>query len=644
MATVAFDYLYFTEGIIISVTSHRSTSYLLCLSALLTGAMGDAYALGVGNIRVQSALGQQLRAQLDVTGNDAQDIDVGCFRATVESAEGILLSTVDLRVSQQGGIKFLNLSTRKNIFEPAVKVILNISCDAQLHREYLILLDPTELAPSYIKLPIAGTELDRTSVARRVIAEDPSSAVQKQAANQRRSISTDNTTVALSQIKKEKIANKSANVTRPRDALKLAGEVDVRPSGLKLESVLSAENTNTNAERSAELRLAQAQFAALLRGEAAPASAPQKTVAAEPKNQLSEQESVQLKRQILRAKASMEELRESSVPKEWFYALLALILGAVAVVGLLISYIRRSHKKTSSTWWEQKEAKPVVESRPNIEELVNSVQASYGNTGNRETLSATVAGGTNGNVSQSIAPNLKPVGERSLGNMDAPSIFGRNYTPSLEDTNSSTFNFFSTKTNSVKVEEISDVTQEAEFWMSVNDPERAIEILEPQAELDHPDSPVPWLYLLDLYRVVGNKEKYDPLRDRFVVFFNANVPEFEVDPATLPSRHLDDFEHLSKKICSLWNTNDILPFLESLLIDDRDGKRMGFELPVYRDILLLISIANELERQKTLSGAGRGWNAVLPPQAVTEALPPVADDGNMINFETIEFPKKSDVS
>jgi hypothetical protein len=37
-----------------------------------------------------------------------------------------------------------------------------------------------------------------------------------------------------------------------------------------------------------------------------------------------------------------------------------------------------------------------------------------------------------------------------------------------------------------------------------------------------------------------------------------------------------------------------LPFLESLLVDDRDGKRMGFELPVYRDILLLISVANEL--------------------------------------------------
>ena len=196
----------------------------------------------------------------------------------------------------------------------------------------------------------------------------------------------------------------------------------------------------------------------------------------------------------------------------------------------------------------------------------------------------------------------------------------------------------------MKVEEISDVTQEAEFWMSVNDPERAIEILEPQAELDQPDSPVPWLYLLDLYRVVGNKEKYDPLRDRFVVFFNANVPEFEVDPATLPSRHLDDFEHLSKKICSMWNSNEILPFLESLLIDDRDGKRMGFELPVYRDILLLISIANELERQKTSGGGARVWENASTTPVATNAPVMLEEDSNVINFETIDFQNKPDLA
>ena len=608
--------------------------------------MGNAHALGVGSIRVQSALGQQLKAQLDVTGVDPQDIDLGCFRANVESTEGLFLSTVDLRISQQGNAKFLTLTTRKNIDEPAVKVVLNVSCDVQMHREYLVLLDPPELAPSYKKMPSAPVLPELDSGARFTSAEVPP-AKQPKAARQHTDsevVHASPARVAATSTKKSNNADKRDKLVSGKDALKLSDETDVLPSGLKLASTLSTETTNSDAERSAQLRLAQAQYAAMMRGESAPASAPQQTAPVEVKSAPTQKETLDLKRQLQREKASIEELKDASVPKEWFYTLLALIVGAVALVGLLVAYIRRVHKKTSSTWWEQKEARPLAEARPNIEELVNSVQASYGTTTNKETAPVSASPSNTAAAAASQVSTHKPAVERSLGNMEAPSVFGRNYTPSLEDTNSSTFNFFSTRTNSVKVEEISDVTQEAEFWMSVNDPERAIEILEPQAELDHPDSPVPWLYLLDLYRVVGNKEKYDPLRDRFVVFFNANVPEFEVDPATLPSRHLDDFEHLSKKICSMWNTNDILPFLESLLIDDRDGKRMGFELPVYRDILLLISIANELERQKTLSGAGKGWDAV-PAHVIAPDITPQADaESNIINFEVIDFPKNNDVA
>ena len=607
--------------------------------------MGDAYALGVGNIRVQSSLGQQLRAQLEVTGVEAQDVDLGCFRASVESAEGVFLSPVDLKLSTQGNVKYLNLFARKNISEPAVRVVLNISCDLQLHREYLILLDPPDISASIPNQIAAMNEVAQApantlpqrvdlpaQISKKIVVKNKSEIV---------AVNADQSTNS----KRLKSTKKMIDMPRTKDALKLSDDADVVPQGLKLESTLSQESDHKNGDRSAELRLAQAQFAAMLRGENAPSSSAAVPVAPDQKNRSTTQETIQLKRQLLQGRTALEDLREASVPKEWFYVLIALILAALGLAGLLVAYIRRIHKKTSSTWWEQKEARPVVETKPNIEELVNSVQASY-------ISSTTVArelpdsGQNSSSAPQSTIAKTKSKTEsqQALGNIDAPSIFGKNYTPSLEDTNSSTFNFFSSRATSVKVEEISDVTQEAEFWMSVNDPERAIEILEPQAELDQPDSPVPWLYLLDLYRVVGNKEKYDPLRDRFVVFFNANVPEFEVDPATLPSRHLDDFEHLSKNICSMWNSNEILPFLESLLIDDRDGKRMGFELPVYRDILLLISIANELERQKTSGGGARVWENASTTPVATNAPVMLEEDSNVINFETIDFQNKPDLA
>ncbi|MFZ6861118.1 type IV pilus assembly protein FimV [Undibacterium sp. Ji67W] len=607
--------------------------------------MDDAHALGMGGLRIQSSLGQQLRAQLDVTGVDLQGIDVGCFRATVESAEGILLSNVDLRIASQGDTKFLLLATRKNIHEPAVKVIVNVSCDVQLQREYMILLDPPEIsgsAPSVV-LP----SLERTATTPKVaqvnnekLAVLPKQLVEKSESKQKTEIVSESVAVKKNN-KKLKSVSKSSESSAVRDSLKLSDEPEPIPQGLKLADAISARADGKASDASAELRLAQAQYAAMMRGEDIPRVAPGKLESVEQKNQLLLKESSQLKHQIQQDKFTIEDLKENSIPKTWFYLLLLLVAGALAVAGVLIAYIKRVHKKTSSTWWEQKEVKQAPDTKLNIEELVNSVQASYGPT------TTSVATDSAESVLRpalgaiSTQSKVKPVNESPLGSLEAPSVFGRNYTPSLEDTNSSTFNFFSSRTNSVKVEEISDVTQEAEFWMSVNDPERAIEILEPQAELDHPESPVPWLYLLDLYRVVGNKDKYDPLRDRFVVFFNANVPEFEIDPATLPVRHLDDFEHLSKKICSMWSTNEILPFLESLLIDDRDGKRMGFELPVYRDILLLISIANELERQKSMGEIDRGRSSFSGAANSGAEHKPHEEDSNVINFETIDFEKKS---
>jgi hypothetical protein len=324
------------------------------------------------------------------------------------------------------------------------------------------------------------------------------------------------------------------------------------------------------------------------------------------------------------------------------------LVGLVTIAALLV-HISRLNKRTEFAWAatlpEPHEAEP---SKNKIEELVDSIQASYGSRA--ASTRPKYAGPANdsalgnsdaGDLQAAAAARLQRAAAAALG---APSVASAQNTPSatparaeplagglpsLEDSNSSnasSFNFFSSRSSSVKVEEISDVTQEAEFWMSVNDPQRAIEILEPQAAIEVPDSPVPWLYLLDLYRVTKNQDKYDALRDRFIMIFNAHIPDFD-EPDTGDGRQLMDFEHLMNRICGMWATNDILPFLQSLLIDDRDGKRMGFELPVYRDILLLISVAHELERMRAAE------------QAPSSSRPAAQPD--TLSFESIEFEKPS---
>lgn len=610
--------------------------------------------MGFSNLTVQSGLGQQLRAQLELTGNDAAEIEQSCFKAKVESADGILLAPVNVTLIQKGNARFLTLVTRKDLLEPAVKIMVDMGCEIQLHREFLILLDPPQFTsvvpPALVSTPksVVNNKENAATGQQAVPAVEKSSRRKAKRNPETSEIVAATVDVPAAKKKPSRQADNKTNtnppqqIAEPKDTLKLSDDLPILSQGLRLSDQLSTREAQSNIE---ELRAAQAQLAAMLRDEK-PAPLSQGKLQGEQQKILSlQQEAQQLKRQSQLDKAALEEARENSFSRNWMMGLGAFIVAGLAIIALLLLYVSRMRKKMHASWWQQKEPAAEPEPKKNIEEIVDSIQASYGPT----TTSALYQVHDDeddkpGNSRPVTAPKKKAGADTDLGKLDTPSVFSKAYVPTLEDSNSSTFNFFSTKGQSVKVEEISDVTQEAEFWISVNDPQRAIEILEPQADVDQPESPVPWLYLLDLYRVTASKEKYDALRDRFIVFFNANIPEFETDPATLPSRQLEDFEHLMNRICQMWSSNDILPFLESLLVDDRDGKRMGFELPVYRDILLLISVANELEKTNAFSGAerNRGW-ANIPGLSVDDETPSAKEteaDSNLINFETIDFPRE----
>ncbi|MES2041827.1 MAG: hypothetical protein V4495_28765, partial [Pseudomonadota bacterium] len=92
-------------------------------------------------------MGQQLRAQLELTGNDAAEIDQSCFKAKIESPDGYALAPVNVTLVQKGSARYLTLVTRSTVLEPAVKIVVNMGCEIQLHREFLILLDPPLSAP-----------------------------------------------------------------------------------------------------------------------------------------------------------------------------------------------------------------------------------------------------------------------------------------------------------------------------------------------------------------------------------------------------------------------------------------------------------------------------------------------------------------
>ncbi len=173
----------------------------------------------------------------------------------------------------------------------------------------------------------------------------------------------------------------------------------------------------------------------------------------------------------------------------------------------------------------------------------------------------------------------------------------------------------------LQVEEISDMMQEAEFWMLLNDPQRAIEILEPCAHVAHPVSPVPWIYLLDLYRVTAQKENYESLAPRLKKVFNANPPAWEQSSEALP-RSLRDYPHVVQKIEEMWEGDEVIAYLENLLLDGREGDRAGFDLAVFREIIHLIGVARNPEVPRR--GDELHFDAPQPRQISQKVTAPAA--------------------
>ena len=606
-----------------------------------------AFALGLGEMRVKSALGQSLLVHTDIVGGENEVINPSCLRARVVTVDGIFITSATITIHQNSKQRALSFSTRQAINEPAVNLIIDINCETQLHREFSILLDPPDvnagslnsnLEDSPFVSPSRSAAKAEVPAAERASQQDSKSVVKKKKPTQvENGMGRDLQQFDNTQKRENKRRNPAA--APARDVLKLSDDIELPlPSqGLRMSDVLSSDAGQRLVENMQELRAAQARMAALLRDEPQTAGTPEPQTDGSKEIASLKQETEQLRKQNLLDKAALAKMQEKPVFDFWLVVLALIAVLAIVIILFLLVYIRRNLSGKNETWWQEEEA--ALSAQPEkIEDVINNLQSSYDK---KMTADASSSGPlSKRNLAAKSEEGSKDAAVEAKASKPVFENSGLPRTPTLEETNSSIFNFFAPRGNSVKVEEISDVTQEAEFWISMNDPQRAIEILSAQEQLEQPDSPVPWLFLLDLYRTVSDREKYNLLRDRFIVFFNANIPEFDTDLSQVPSRQLEDFPHLTQKICDAWGSNGIIPYLESLLVDDREGKRAGFDLPVYRDILMLLGIAHELEKIMANEGPARVSSEVVIKEPEKEVVtdPLDAAEINTIEFETIDFP------
>jgi len=128
----------------------RSALAVAALAAL-SAAPIDALALGVGRLNVQSALGEGMRAEIDLTSLSSEEAatlavriaSAEAYRAAGVDYNAVLSSTQATLARRADGRPYLRVTSDRAVQEPFIEVILELTWSSgRLVREFTLLFDP----------------------------------------------------------------------------------------------------------------------------------------------------------------------------------------------------------------------------------------------------------------------------------------------------------------------------------------------------------------------------------------------------------------------------------------------------------------------------------------------------------------------
>ncbi|WP_339385513.1 hypothetical protein [Acidovorax sp. sic0104] len=175
----------------------------------------------------------------------------------------------------------------------------------------------------------------------------------------------------------------------------------------------------------------------------------------------------------------------------------------------------------------------------------------------------------------------------------------------------------------VSPEELFDIQQQAEFFISVGEHQQAIEVLKNHIAERGDVSPLAYLELLRLYHTLSRVEEFSQLRTQFMHSFNAQVPEFTGFHRT--GRMLYHYTDALAEIEAQWTSSSVLGLLEALLFR-RDGVSAAepFDMAAYDELLLLLAIAQTTPASARGEPSPRKRTTPMAPDRVETVVMPEA--------------------
>lgn len=149
-------------------TPKQNRLKVIAMAAALVCSPLMANAAGLGRITVLSALGQPLKAELEITANKDE---LNSLAARLASPEAFKVAGIEFvsalsnlhfsrEVKERNGKRFVEITTDRPVNEPFIDMLVELNwASGRLVREYTFLLDPPELMQKAAPAPVAAPEV-----------------------------------------------------------------------------------------------------------------------------------------------------------------------------------------------------------------------------------------------------------------------------------------------------------------------------------------------------------------------------------------------------------------------------------------------------------------------------------------------------
>ena len=507
-----------------------------------------AMALGLGPIQGNVWLGQGLDVRIPLQLDDKDSANLSCLEAEVwhgeirKEASRVRITLEDSAASAARAT--LRVQSSHVVDEPVVSIHVAVGCTGKVSRRYVVL--PELQAPA--NLPQA-TDSSVGKAALVTSAASAASATPLSAASNTSLNKPSNSPRPTSAIRNESGSLAQASQAAPQT---IAARPNPEGSRLRLDatdtlteriSVLEAQLKSLSPSNDAEVRIQalQTELKAL------------------------REQFAQTSQQLLEMRSQLSAMQSEQWDPLWLYVLAGMC--ALSWVGLTVvarqggwmqgqvSSSRPSPKKDVQPWWS---AHPLAQQ------------------GFKDVAAPSVA--------RSQPQPLKQALEEPLKDPHAYKVEAA----LLEDLPTPTMQ---SHLKAMGSEELFDIRQQAEFFMSLGQHDQAIEVLKQRIEMDQLTSPLVYLDLFHIYHMLGMRPDFAQLRNTFNRLFYGHVPEFAKYGHA--GKDLESYELLTRQICERWNTPQAPDLLAQCIYRSDSRPATDFvDVPAFQDLILLYEISS----------------------------------------------------